>query len=113
MKNIFFFVSFAAVIISGCAVFKNVPDHHEEVYEGSGAGYRGLIHVQVRISAGSIVEINIIDSVEDRFVGGIAMEELADMVIEYNSVDLDAISGATATSKGFLDAVNNAIMGYE
>jgi uncharacterized protein with FMN-binding domain len=41
------------------------------------------------------------------------MEELIDIVIEYNSTDVDAVSGATATSKGFLDAVNNAILKYE
>jgi len=113
MKNIFFFILFSAVITSGCVVFRSGQAGYEEVYEGSGAGYRGLIHVQVRVSAGSIVEISIVDSAEDRFVGGIAMEELANLVIEYNSTDIDVISGATATSKGFLDAVNNAIMGYE
>jgi uncharacterized protein with FMN-binding domain len=117
MKYVLFFVLFAAVIVSGCAVFKggkaSKPVQHEEIYEGNAMGYRGPIFVQVRLSAGSIIEINIVDSAEDRFVGGAAMEELADMVIEYNSTDVDVISGATVTSKGFLDAVNNAIMGYE
>jgi len=119
MKYVFFFVLSAAVI-SGCVVFKgsNVSKpvqngRQDGVYLGSAVGYRGPIHVQVRLSAGMIVEINIVDSKEDRFVGESAMEELTDMVIEYNSTDIDAISGATETSKGFLDAVNNAIMGYE
>jgi len=118
MKYVLFFILFAA-IVSGCVGFKQsmvLPVQiglGDGVYEGSAMGYRGPIYVQVRLSAGSIIEINIVDSSEDRFVGGNAMEELADIVIEYNSTDVDAISGATATSKGFLEAVNNAIMGYE
>jgi uncharacterized protein with FMN-binding domain len=85
----------------------------DEVYKGSSLGYRGSIHVQVRISGGSISEIIVVDSDEDRFVGGSAIEELIEAVIELNSVDIDAVSGATITSKGFLEAVMNAIMNYE
>jgi uncharacterized protein with FMN-binding domain len=86
---------------------------HDQVYEGSAFGYRGPIYVQVRMSGGSISEITVVDSDEDRFVGGVAMEELIETVTELNSADVDAISGATITSKGFLEAVRNAIMSYE
>ncbi|MDR3021032.1 MAG: FMN-binding protein [Treponema sp.] len=41
------------------------------------------------------------------------MEELIDTVIENNSADVDAISGATLTSKGFLEAVKNDIIKHE
>ena len=54
------------------------------VSEGTGTGYRGQISVQVRVIAGNIVEIEILDSIEDRFVGGEAIEELLEMVIMYN-----------------------------
>jgi uncharacterized protein with FMN-binding domain len=81
------------------------------VYEGVGQGYRGPIHVLVRLSGGNITEIDIIDSEEDQFVGGEAMEELLNLVIENNSTDVDAVSGATQSSRGFIEAVENAIMG--
>jgi uncharacterized protein with FMN-binding domain len=81
-----------------------------EIFEGAGQGFRGPINVQVRLNEGSITEIEIIDSVEDRFVGGAAMEELIDLVIMYNSTDIDAVSGATESSEGFLEAVRNAII---
>jgi uncharacterized protein with FMN-binding domain len=109
---------FGIIILSGCAVFtgrivQKESVQHEEIFEGNAMGYRGSIYVQVYLSAGAITDIIIIDSIEDRFVGGAAMEELIDIVIENNSIDVDAISGATVTSKGFLEAVNNAIMRYE
>jgi uncharacterized protein with FMN-binding domain len=80
------------------------------VYEGTAQGYRGPIRVQVRVSEGSITEVVIVDSEEDVFVGGAAIEELIDMVILYNTTDVDAVSGATESSRGFLEAVENAIM---
>jgi uncharacterized protein with FMN-binding domain len=82
-----------------------------EVYEGAAPGYRGMIHVRVVSKNGEITEITVIESREDRAVGGAAMEELAELALMYNSTEIDAISGATETSKGFLTAVENAIMG--
>jgi len=80
------------------------------VYEGAALGYRGIIRVRVGYENGAITDITVIESREDRAVGGAAMEELIDRVLLDNSTDVDAISGATETSKGFLAAVENAIM---
>ena len=123
MKYFLFTALILIIILSGCAVLAskhpemsaqrgdekggNVLD---DVYEGTGQGYRGPIHVQVRLNGGYITEIIIVDSIEDSFVGGAAMDELADIVIEYNTTDVDAVSGATQSSRGFLEAVENAIL---
>ena len=112
MKYALFFL----IVFSGCTNIGGLRQNEkelvetDEIYEGSAAGYRGPIRVQVYMRAGSITEISVIDSAEDQFVGGAAIEELIDTIIEYNSTDVDAISGATITSMGFLEAVNNAIM---
>ena len=104
--------------VYGCAGFSSggraelaaVPDG---VYEGIGRGYRGPIRVQVRMEGGSIAAIDIIASREEPSVGGAAMEELLDLVIAYNTTDLDAVSGATGSSRGFLEALENAIFRHE
>lgn len=105
---------FSLLIISGCAVLaaQRIPysGTENDLYEGTGAGYRGPIRVNVRMNEGYITEIIIVDSGEDRFVGGAAIEELIDTVIAYNTTDIDAVSGATETSRGFLEAVENAIL---
>jgi len=106
MKYILFLLS---LTVLGCVSLGRRSDA-PEVYEGTAQGYRGPIRVQVRISEGSITEVFIVDSEEDSFVGGAAMEELLDMVILYNTTDIDAISGATESSRGFLEAIENAIM---
>jgi len=78
-------------------------------YEGIGRGFRGPIHVLVQISHAGIEDILIIRHRESPFPGLAAMEELLDMILETGSTDLDAISGATFSSRGFLEAVENAL----
>jgi len=97
------------LIITGCAVLGSSLIE-SEIYEGTGKGFRGPVTVQVQMNGDDIVGINIIDSMEDPFVGEAAMEELLDLVVLYNTTDIDVVSGATESSKGFLEAVENAIM---
>jgi uncharacterized protein with FMN-binding domain len=113
----------AVVLFSACAavpLFRTqdgVPQDAlfsgSAVCEGSAQGLRGPISVRVRIEDGVIAEIEILESSEDPFVGGAAMEEILEQVLLYNNTDLDAVSGATESSKGFLAAVENAILNYE
>jgi len=110
--KIYVFLAVLAILTAGCVVFgSNVATG--ATFEGFGQGYRGQIRVLVRLDGGNITEIVVADSMEDRFVGGAAIEELISMVIEYNSTDIDVISGATESSRGFLEAVEDAIMVYE
>lgn len=117
MKGIAVFLSILIVVMVGCAVMSGVSDPHRsepagEVFEGTAQGYRGPITVQVWVDKGAITEI-VVESREDRNVGATAIEELIDIVIENNSTDVDVISGATVSSKGFLEAVNRAIINHE
>ncbi|MDR0443288.1 MAG: FMN-binding protein [Treponema sp.] len=112
MKYVFISLLILAIVITGCAVLGGSRiTASDGYYEGSGSGYRGPISVRVRVAGGNITEIEILESEEDHFVGGEAIEELLDLVILYNTTDIDAISGATESSRGFLEAVGNAILG--
>ena len=79
------------------------------IYEGTGRGYRGPIHVQVQVSPAGIDDIAITGHEDEAWPGGAAMEELLQMVLETGSTDLDAVSGATLSSRGFLEAVEDAL----
>ncbi|MCL2196710.1 MAG: FMN-binding protein [Treponema sp.] len=108
----YFLISMLALIIliCGCAALYSQRNPAVEVFEGTGQGYRGPIIVQVYADNGTITEIVVVDSDEDRNVGAAAIEELIELVVLYNSTDIDAVSGATETSRGFLEAVRNAIL---
>jgi fumarate reductase flavoprotein subunit len=79
------------------------------VYRGAGEGYRGTVVVEVRVEDGAPAEIRIVDHGDDEYTGGAAMEELLDMVLTYHTTDLDAVSGATESSAGFLAALEAAL----
>ena len=79
------------------------------IYEGTGRGYRGPVHVQVQVSSAGIEDIVITGHRESSFPGAAAMEELLESVLETGSTDLDALSGATYSSRGFLEAVEEAL----
>ena len=96
--------------LGGCISQKNGNDSSVVFFEGSAMAYRGLIVVRVGMEQGVITEITVIESSEDRAVGGAAIEELADLVLLYNTTEIDAISGATETSKAFLAAIENAVV---
>jgi uncharacterized protein with FMN-binding domain len=93
---------------SGAAV-QRTTEYQDGVYEGTGQGLRGPVAVRLRIEGGVIAELEILRHEEDKFGGGPAMEELAELVLENNSADIDFVSGATESSRGFLEAVEDAL----
>ena len=109
--QVFFAASAAAVLLAGCLGSLSFLEsaYAPGIYQGKGRGYRGLIHVRVELSPAGIEDIVITDHREAAYPGAAAMEELLDLVLETGSTDLDAISGATYSSRGFLEAVDDAL----
>jgi len=100
-----------SALILACLVLPPVreADYASGVYEGTGSGYKGPIHVRIQVSANGIEDIAIIGHQESNFPGLSAMEELLEKVLETGETDLDVIAGATYSSKGFLQAVEDAL----
>lgn len=77
-------------------------------YEGVGKGKGGDITLNVTIEDDHITNIEVISHNETTGFDS-AMDTLKDKVLKYNSIDIDTVSGATLTSKGFLSAIENAL----
>ncbi|MDR0718226.1 MAG: FMN-binding protein [Treponema sp.] len=100
----------ALVFITGCFSGPKAELRlRDGVYEGTGQGYRGKIRVRVLVREAGIEDVEILDNSEDEAVGGPALEELREIVLEYGSPDVDIVSGATVSSRGFLDALEDAL----
>ena len=99
------------LLIPGClgSGFVREAGYVPGTYEGAGQGYRGPIHVEVEVSNAGIEDITITGHSEGAYPGGAAMEELLEAVLETGSTELDAVSGATFSSAGFLEAVEDAL----
>ncbi|MDR2517624.1 MAG: FMN-binding protein [Spirochaetaceae bacterium] len=98
-------------LVSGCAGYR-AADGGQGVFTGAAPGFRGPVRVLVRMDEHGIAGIEILAHDDDAAIGGAAMEELLDLALEYNTTDLDAVSGATESSAGFLRAVENARQKY-
>jgi urocanate reductase len=103
---------FLAIVVllaffAGC--LSAVRVHYEPgIYQATGQGFRGIISLQVHLSEGGLEDIEILEYQEGDFAV-FALEELREQALEPNTADLDTISGATVSSKGFLSALEAAL----
>ena len=76
--------------------------------EGKGVGKHGDITVAVTFDAGKIQDIKIVKNAENPILAKKVFTDLKDQVVALSSTDVDLVSGATFSAKGFIDAVNDA-----
>ena len=79
------------------------------VYTGTGSGFRGAISAQVTVSGGRITDVTILSSTDDSDFFQRAQSSVIPAVLQAQSVNVSAVSGATYSSRGILEAVANAL----
>lgn len=101
---------FSRALIAGlvCSAFAAAVSAAPVTTQGTGVGKHGDVTVAVTFDSGKIKDIKIVKQQENPVLAAKVFTDLKQHVIDTNSVQLDAISGATFSSKGFLDAVANA-----
>lgn len=67
------------------------------------------ITVRVTVINGDIKDIEVMQQSESKDVGGKAIPQLREEMLRGNTFEVDAVSGASATSKGFKNAVKDAL----
>lgn len=82
-------------------------------YTGSANGYGGKITVTVTIKNKKIVKIHIDSAPGETTSFFNRAKTLTDLMIRQQSTDVDAVSGATYSSKGIIGAVKNALYGIK
>lgn len=78
-------------------------------FEGVGNGKHGDIKVQVTVKNNKIETIKVVNHDENKVLAEPVYDELQEVIVSQNSTDVDAVSGSTATSNGYIEAVNDAI----
>ncbi|WP_353893643.1 flavocytochrome c [Proteinivorax hydrogeniformans] len=99
-------VMLMATTVVGCgsdAIYKS------GTYEGVGEGYSGKIVVEVEVSDTEIKEVKILEFNDSDFALEPA-KQLIEAVIGSNNTEVDVISGATETSNGVLEAIEDALL---
>lgn len=101
---------FSRALIAGlvCSAFAAAVSAAPVTTQGTGVGKHGDVTVAVTFDSGKIKDIKIVKQQENPVLAAKVFTDLKQHVIDTNSVQLDTISGATFSSKGFLDAVADA-----
>ena len=83
--------------------------YKDGTYEGSGTGFGGTIHVRVTISGGKIAAIDILEASGETSSYFASAQGVISRMIAGNTPNVDAVSGATYSSNGIIQAVQNAL----
>lgn len=83
--------------------------YSDGTYQGSASGYAQGLTVQVKIASGKISNIQITNHNETPGFYETAFEIVPSEIIQKQSTDVDTVSGATYSSVGIINAVNNAL----
>ena len=78
-------------------------------YEGSGTGYCGTITVQVTLEDDTITGVSVVSAPGEDSAYLSQGENVISSILSEQSTDVDTISGATFSSTGILEAVNDAL----
>lgn len=81
----------------------------QEAVQGTGAGYHGDIVAEVSFSGDQIESIEIVEEDENASLAEPVFTDMRDAMVEQNTTDVDSISGATGSSEGLKEAVNDAV----
>ena len=87
---------------------KIYKQYKDGVYEGVAEGFNGPIKVKVTIAKGSITKVEILSHKEDDPYFSKSKGVISKMLGKPGK-NVDTVSGATFSSKGIIDAINNAV----
>lgn len=85
------------------------PIYVPGVYSGSAKGYGGTIEVTVEVDETHILSVKAVGEKETETIGQKALQELSDQIVKANSTEIDGVSGATYSSQGLFEAVEDAL----
>lgn len=83
--------------------------YKDGTYTGEAEGYGGTIQVEVTLAGDEITSINIVSAPGEDSAYLSQAESVINSVISSQSTDVDTVSGATFSSTGILNAVDEAL----
>lgn len=111
MKKISFII--LSLFICGCSSTNQTTEknnvYKDGTYTSTAQGYGGEFEVQTTLKNDQLVDIIVKEHNETPSIGGVAIEQIITKMKEKNTYDVDVVSGATKTSQGMINAVEEAM----
>lgn len=83
--------------------------YKDGIYKGEGDGFRGTVEVQVTVENGYISDITVLSFQDDQEFFQKAQTAVINAILAEQTSDVSAVSGATFSSNGVMDAVADAL----
>ena len=83
--------------------------YKDGTYTGEAEGYGGTIQVEVTLASDEITSINVVSAPGEDSAYLSQAESVIDSILSAQSTDVDTVSGATFSSTGILNAVDDAL----
>lgn len=99
-------LALACLMLTGATAIAEITDGE---YTAEVRGLNGPMTVKVTIDNQAITAIDVPVSSETKGIGDVAVQMLTADILEYQTVNLDMVSGATFTSSAFLGGVRSAL----
>ena len=107
-----FFVVLETKLLAGGGSSQTVPGangYKAGEYTGTGQGNNGEIKVKVTFSDTAIESVEVVEHSESAGICEPAMEQIPQEIVDAQTYNVDAVSGATMSSKGIMAAVKDAM----
>jgi uncharacterized protein with FMN-binding domain len=103
-------VNYGNVAVADSAQESNNSAYADGTYTGTGEGFRGgVTKISVTVKNGIITNIQDISNEDDPPYFNRAYNTVVNSILSAQSADVDAVSGATYSSRGIMEAVANAL----
>ncbi len=109
----------ALTLVASLCACQSTPTANEEAetkgiyipgeYTQSSPGFGGDVTVTVTVDSENITDVKITGEGETPEVGGRAIEEMPQMIMEANSAEVDGVAGATYTSTAIIKALEKCL----
>lgn len=100
------------MLLAGCgtsSTSNTTSAYTAGTYKGTGTGRNGDITVEVVLSSDKIESVTVTEHSETEGIADPALESIPNAIVKAQGLGIDAVTGATYTSNGILEAVENAL----
>lgn len=100
------------LVVSSLFVACSSGKYKDGTYTGEGKGASSNIKVEVTVKSGKIDNIEVLEHKEtETIIEGVKNELIPNIIEKQSTEDVEAVSGASSSSKGVIEAVNQALEG--